>query len=587
MNQNDLIDAIKHYIKTPKCYYSAVLINAPWGAGKTYFVKKVLYDEVKEELRNVNKHMVYISLNGINSIDLLCSRFNLAKLKLASKPKSDNNIADDSLNVISAFSDLLSEKNQKKINAALKITGSMVKISKKLVMSFKGEEIIFVLDDLERSTIPIEELLGCISDIAEQEECKFILISNEEKIKDLDKYHEIKEKVIGHTYLFKQDVQSVINSEFKDEELEEYKSKVIKILDNEENINYRVLFQSLETYKELKEMIKKMQFDYFENSSNWGKFLYELLNNCYFNKKEYMVSEKQEKNNIEASYKDSIFSMENRNMYEFKFVDEVNRNGFYNVSLIKSEVEKYIIKSIESEKTESLSFLRNNYFLMEDEEIIKHFNMIIDELKSNDIDYIVYPQLISFYYRLVSIGLYEENNNMFDIMKRNICLNKYEYHTIELDPFNDLFPNNYTSNYKKIVKEFITVQEDVQIGKEIDLSDDEDWISKLEGIYYSKEKIYMHRRAFFKYVNSNSLLEKINDSNNKTIDDFRGFIKKISRNFGFDHDRETVRYLVKEIKGYADVSCNSKIKKYQLDWLIKNLNEFAGINENDNQKNID
>ena len=62
---------------------------------------------------------------------------------------------------------------------------------------------------------------------------------NEEKIKDLDKYHEIKEKVIGHTYLFKQDVQSVINSEFKDEELEEYKSKVIKILDNEENINYR------------------------------------------------------------------------------------------------------------------------------------------------------------------------------------------------------------------------------------------------------------------------------------------------------------------------------------------------------------
>ena len=105
-------------------------------------------------------------------------------------------------------------------------------------------------------------------------------------------------------------------------------------------------------------------------------------------------------------------------------------------------------------------------------------------------------------------------------------------------------PNNYTSNYKKIVKEFITVQEDVQIGKEIDLSDDEDWISKLEGIYYSKEKIYMHRRAFFKYVNSNSLLEKINDSNNKTIDDFRGFIKKISRNFGFDHDQETVRYLV-------------------------------------------
>ncbi|MFR6154960.1 MAG: hypothetical protein ACLUJI_09820 [Faecalibacillus faecis] len=585
MNQNDLIDAIKHYIKTPKCYYSAVLINAPWGAGKTYFVKNVLYTEVKKELQNANKYMIYISLNGINSVDLLCSRFNLAKLKLSNKPKNKNNIAYDSLNVISAFSDLLSEENQKKINAALKITGSMVKISKKLVMSFKGEEIIFILDDLERSTIPIEELLGCISDIAEQEGCKFILIGNEEKIKDQDKYHEIKEKVIGHTYLFKQDVQSVINGELKDKELKDYEGKIIDLLNNEESINYRVLFQSLETYKELKEMIKKIQFDYFKNSSNWGRFLYELLSDCYFNKKENIASKKEEKDNIEDSYKNLLFSMKNEDMHKFKFVNDVNRNGLYNVSLIKGEVERYIIKSIESEKTENLSFLRNNYFLMEDEEIIKHFNMIIDELESNEIDYILYPQIISFYYRLVSIDLYEENN-MFDIMKRNICLNKYEYHTIELDSFNDFVPKNYTSNYKKIVKELITVQEDVQIGKEIDLSDDEDWVSKLESIYYSKEKIYMHRRAFFKYVNSTSLLEKINNSNNKTIDDFRGFIKKISRNFGFDHDQEIVRSLVEEIRKYLKEPSGSKIKKYQLDWLVSNLNEFAGIDEGDNQNNM-
>ena len=64
--------------------------------------------------------MVYISLNGINSVDQLCSRFNLAKLKLSNKPKSNNNIADDSLNVISAFSDLLSKENQKKVNATLR-----------------------------------------------------------------------------------------------------------------------------------------------------------------------------------------------------------------------------------------------------------------------------------------------------------------------------------------------------------------------------------------------------------------------------------------------------------------------------------
>ena len=298
MNQNDLIDAIKHYIKIPKCYYSAVLINAPWGAGKTYFVKNVLYTEVKKELQNANKYMIYISLNGINSVDLLCSRFNLAKLKLSNKPKNKNNIAYDSLNVISAFSDLLSEENQKKINAALKITGSMVKISKKLVMSFKGEEIIFILDDLERSTIPIEELLGCVSDIAEQEGCKFILIGNEEKIKDQDKYYEIKEKIIGHTYLFKQDVQSIINNELKDKELKDYEGKIIDMLNNEENINYRVLFQSLETYKELKGVIEKIQFDYFKNKDNRTKFLFELLCSCYHTKKVLMEQKKNQQRNL-------------------------------------------------------------------------------------------------------------------------------------------------------------------------------------------------------------------------------------------------------------------------------------------------
>ena len=68
-----------------------------------------------------------------------------------------------------------------------------------------------------------------------------------------------------------------------------------------------------------------------------------------------------------------------------KSLDVSTKTIYTDITYLQSEVEKYIIKSIESEKTESLSFLRNNYFLMEDEEIIKHFNMIIDQLKSNDI----------------------------------------------------------------------------------------------------------------------------------------------------------------------------------------------------------
>ena len=427
MDQKDLIEAIKHYITTSKCYYSAILINAPWGAGKTYFVKKVLYDEVKEELRNVNKHMVYISLNGINSVDLLCSRFNLAKLKLSSKSKSDNNIADDSLNVISAFSDLLSEENQKKINAALKITGSMVKISKKLVMSFKGEEIVFVLDDLERSTIPIEELLGCISDIAEQEECKFILIGNEEKIENQDKYYEIKEKVIGHTYLFKQDVQSVINNEFKDEELKEYKNEIIDMLNDEKSINYRVLFQALENYKELKEMIQKMQFDYFKDNDNWIEFLFYLLCSCYYTKQIQTEPKKVENRTTEDAYIELTRNIINQRRMKFEFVNKICCEGFCNIESIKSELEEYIRQEDLSKKEKMLYKLRREYYLMEDNEVEEKFKEISRKLQLNRIDIILYPQVLAVYYKLRDIGFFQgENilNNILDIMKKNIIIIK-------------------------------------------------------------------------------------------------------------------------------------------------------------------
>lgn len=580
MNQNDLIDAIKHYIKTPKCYYSAVLINAPWGAGKTYFVKKVLYDEVKEELRNVNKHMVYISLNGINSIDLLCSRFNLAKLKLSSKSKSDNNIADDSLNVISAFSDLLSEENQKKINAALKITGSMVKISKKLVMSFKGEEIVFVLDDLERSTIPIEELLGCISDIAEQEECKFILISNEEKIKDLDKYHEIKEKVIGHTYLFKQDVQSVINSELKDKELKDYEGKIIDLLNNEESINYRVLFQSLETYKELKEIIKKMQYDYFKNKDNWTEFLFELLCSCYHTKKVLLEQKKKENSTIEDSYVEMVSNLINQRKMKFEFVNIICREGFYNETNIENEINEYIKQEDLSKKEKMLYRLRQEYYLMEDDEIEERFNEIIEKIRLNNINIILYSQVLEVYYKLQNIDFFQDDSILSEILKNmEDNISKEESHTnLKMLKYYDGVPEKYKEKFEENMKRLIKAQDNKLIEKKIILDNNNDkWVQFIKDTYQSSSDMYMQRKAFLKYIDIDSLLEKIFNDKNEIIEDFRAFIVEIGRNYIFENDKETVKIIIEKLNNHILSSENSKIKKLQLNWLINNLKSCAGM----------
>lgn len=580
MDQKDLIEAIKHYITTSKCYYSAILINAPWGAGKTYFVKKVLYDEVKEELRNVNKHMVYISLNGINSVDLLCSRFNLAKLKLSSKSKSDNNIADDSLNVISAFSDLLSEENQKKINAALKITGSMVKISKKLVMSFKGEEIVFVLDDLERSTIPIEELLGCISDIAEQEECKFILIGNEEKIENQDKYYEIKEKVIGHTYLFKQDVQSVINNEFKDEELKEYKNEIIDMLNDEKSINYRVLFQALENYKELKEMIQKMQFDYFKDNDNWIEFLFYLLCSCYYTKQIQTEPKKVENRTTEDAYIELTRNIINQRRMKFEFVNKICCEGFCNIESIKSELEEYIRQEDLSKKEKMLYKLRREYYLMEDNEVEEKFKEISRKLQLNRIDIILYPQVLAVYYKLRDIGFFQgENilNNILDIMKKNIIIIK-SYTNLKNLKYYDGVPEKFKIEFEKNIEELIKVQENTLIQDKIMLDDKKEWHQFIiKEVYQKNADMFKQNKAFLIYIDIDSLLEIIYEEKNEIIEDFREFINEIGRNTIFENDKEVVKIMITRIKEHIKTSKKSKIKNLQLNWLISNLKSYAGI----------
>ena len=583
MNQNDLIDAIKHYIKIPKCYYSAVLINAPWGAGKTYFVKNVLYTEVKKELQNANKYMIYISLNGINSVDLLCSRFNLAKLKLSNKPKNKNNIAYDSLNVISAFSDLLSEENQKKINAALKITGSMVKISKKLVMSFKGEEIIFILDDLERSTIPIEELLGCVSDIAEQEGCKFILIGNEEKIKDQDKYYEIKEKIIGHTYLFKQDVQSIINNELKDKELKDYEGKIIDMLNNEENINYRVLFQSLETYKELKGVIEKIQFDYFKNKDNRTKFLFELLCSCYHTKKVLMEQKKKGNSTVEDSCIEMAKNLINQGKMKFEFVNTICREGFYDETNIENEINEYIKQEDLSKKEKMLYRLRQEYYLMEDDEIEERFNEIIGKIKLNSMNVILYPQVLAVYYKLQDVDFFQDDSILSEILKTmEENISKVESHTdLKMLKYYDGVPEKYKEKFAENMKRLIKAQDNKLSEKKIILYDNNDkWVQFIKDTYQSNSDMYMQKKAFLKYIDTNSLLEKIFNDKNKIIEDFREFITEIGRNYIFENDKETVKIIIEKLNNHILSSKKSRIKNLQLNWLINSLKSYVGGNDN-------
>ena len=88
MNNNDMIvKSLKEYVQDSKTSY-AVLMTAPWGAGKTYFAKHTLCKRLEKV---GNKKIYYISLNGIKDINQIAKEvfYNLELFKEAASTTID------------------------------------------------------------------------------------------------------------------------------------------------------------------------------------------------------------------------------------------------------------------------------------------------------------------------------------------------------------------------------------------------------------------------------------------------------------------------------------------------------------------
>ena len=86
---NEIIkNAIDVYIQEEKSDY-AVMLNGPWGCGKTYFVKNELIDYLQDEF---NRDVVYISLFGINNLDELYNSIALQVLNIKATETLDKKI---------------------------------------------------------------------------------------------------------------------------------------------------------------------------------------------------------------------------------------------------------------------------------------------------------------------------------------------------------------------------------------------------------------------------------------------------------------------------------------------------------------
>ena len=181
---NDRNHHVKEYLRyylsfsTPPGF--AVLLNGPWGIGKTYVVKNFLKSLDRQKTR-----YIYVSLYGLGSLDEI----------------------DDA--ILQSMYPVLKKKGVTLGGRALKMVGKYFNVeldleSKDFVDRSKSD--LYVFDDLERCQMPINTVMGYINVFVEQEGRKVVIIANESEIAD-ENYQRIREKVVGRMF----DVQSAFD----------------------------------------------------------------------------------------------------------------------------------------------------------------------------------------------------------------------------------------------------------------------------------------------------------------------------------------------------------------------------------------
>ncbi|CNG50912.1 hypothetical protein [Yersinia kristensenii] len=165
-------------------------IKGDWGVGKTFSWKKFLNDN--KDSMSLDKY-AYVSLFGVNSLDSFKYAIfeNVIHKKLIGTEANLDTFKENTSSILNKFS----RRNLQHIKTVPLVKNFTTSIDSISFLSIN--KTLICIDDLERkgSGLDIKDILGLISQLKEQKNCKIVILLND-SVSDLDDYHKYKEKVI-------------------------------------------------------------------------------------------------------------------------------------------------------------------------------------------------------------------------------------------------------------------------------------------------------------------------------------------------------------------------------------------------------
>lgn len=236
-----------------------ISISGEWGLGKTYFWNNFIKKYKDLELKD--KQIAYVSLFGI------CSLNDIKTSILLQASPTKNKISWIDKKIVTPLKNVKSslKLDDLSMSFGFDALGSIFT----LLTTGDFKNVIVCFDDFERmsSIVNLKDVLGLISELKEQKNCKIVMILNEkelEKLTDIEKkpHSEIfslyKEKIIDYDFVYEPTLEENIKIAIKKQNIKFKQEIMLKNLQKFKIKNIRVLEQIFKKLKKFEFILDRL-----------------------------------------------------------------------------------------------------------------------------------------------------------------------------------------------------------------------------------------------------------------------------------------------------------------------------------------
>lgn len=576
---------------------SALLINGVWGSGKTFFLKTVL----TEISKNNNNELIYVSLNGISSVGEI-DREIFVQIAPYLKDKSlVKKVSQPIINFIDATSKYFTKSSLSELFRGMGVD----------MFDFSNKVLAF--DDLERSKLSVAEVLGYINKFVEHRGIKTLILADESKIDDRNKYDEIKEKVIGRVLDFKADIPQVIDSLIKlYKENPEFtyfcvqkKDAILDLLKRFKEDNLRVLSFYIDIVHRLFPFIKTKSDqvhdeillfcsifcitfksgDPFKVYSNPAPHV--VTNPFYFAVR--VRTRKAEESKTEADlFYDKFLRSTYRNYTFFQSIYDFIFTGYLNQELLETELEaRKPVDQGPAEKAMMLLIENHNFKNLSDDAFSEQTSVLLDATKNGVYSFYDYVLLSNWLYFFSEKGLIDQSASEIDtILNEGILLAKSNS---QIDPKQI---ENLLHFAQERQESEVMVQKVHEIHKEIENNKNHDLGQKIiEDLRKDDPKeikrifdTYSNPFKFFEYIDPNLFSNLLLSLSNESLGTFTSELEDRYRSINIGdflyEEKQSLISIVGLINTFLQSNELPKLRKFLLKELTSKLSECAEKLEN-------